>query len=174
MITLDELLQDPDYRRYFARTPRLKNTNRVYPPWTLYLQHSETGKWHSKGYDKYSDAYHAYKSLHEKGRVKNAAIASMGQGFRAPTKVVKVRGKYHIDAKGVKRQVTKLITWKPRLPIEEADHQWCPYCRRPTIFRLFNQHHALNHLVSQGITINPNIPRCSICGASELTGKIYR
>jgi len=174
LITLDELLEDKVYRSYFAKVPRIKNKNRVQPPWVLYLQHRETKQWHSKRFAKYGDAYAEYKRLNTLGKVMNASICSPGQGFSPPLAIAKIRGKFHTDAQGIKRQVTKPIAWKAAIPPEEEVHDWCPYCRRPTIFGYYTSHHALNHLQAVGISINPSLKRCSICGASTNVTKKWK
>lgn len=174
MITLDELLEDPAYRKYFAKVPKLKNKNRIEPPWMLYLQHKETKRWHGKRFNTYAEAYKEYKRLNGLGKVMNGAICCPGQGFKPPSRIVKVKNQYRTDSKGIRWQVTKAVPWKPKLPAEEEAHQWCPYCRRPTTFGYYAQHHALNHLTPQGISINPAVPRCSICGASTNVGQQHR
>lgn len=162
MITIVELLKDPVYKQFFLSVPKING------PFRLYLQLDNDRRWRAKDFSKYSDAFKLFKKLHQEGRVHDAAICSKKQGGQPPMRTVKVRNSYTINSRGEKVQVTRRVVWEPQLDMNDPDfHRWCPYCRRPTAFKYFAKHHALNHLVAKGITIDSEIRRCVICGSSE-------
>lgn len=159
MISMLELLEDVNYKRFLQTVPQLPAVDRLTPQWRLYVRMKGESKWRRREFDTYAQMFKFFKRLYKAGKVADAALNHKGIAFGAPTRVVRVKGKY---VKGV--QVTKEITWKPKLPGDEIqEHHWCPYCRRPTVFEYFTKHHALG---KANIYIDPSVPRCCICGAS--------
>lgn len=135
-------------------------------PWRLMVQLKGEHHWRTKRFATYKEAFTALKKLLP--RAADATINCAAVQFKPPMRVVRVKGKYFTDKKGNKTQVTRLITWAPRMPeFEYEEHHWCPYCRRPSTFKYFVQHHALPLRRTAGMPIDPGVLRCSICGASE-------
>ena len=168
MITLPELLRDEKYKAYFLKVPKLLSPN-ASQPWRLHIETKE-GKWLSKEFDTYPDAFRVLKKYLQAGKVRDAAISCRRQQFDPPTRVVRVKGKFVKNSQGELQQVTRVVTWKPNLgAVEETErHDWCPYCRRPVVFRAVKVHHALSaKRLGVGISIDPEVPRCPFCGASE-------
>ena len=166
MITIFDLLEDEDYKAFFIKNvklpPHLLNGKR----WRLWVQLKRNRQWKKKDFASYADAFKYFRASRD--HILDAAIGCPGYEFKPPSKVVRVKGKYHVGNDGVRRQVTKLVTWKPKLPLgEEEAHNWCPYCRRPTVFRQFSKHHALLASHTGGVGIDNRLLRCTICGASE-------
>jgi hypothetical protein len=160
MITIHELLEDKTYRQFFISKPAMP---KVYAqqgkkPWRLYVQMEADGRWSKKDLATYGDAFRLFKKF--RADCHDAAIVSRPVAFAPPNKLVRVRGQYLIGGDGVKRQVIKPVVWRPRLDGNETTHDWCCYCRRPTIFRWFSKHHAFPKDEQFDITER----RCSICG----------
>lgn len=143
MITLRELLRDdPLYRKWFMQVPHLTIPG-LQPPWRVFLQAEERGKWSRLDFPSYPEAYNW---LRERLRDNfDACIHSKRQSFKPP----------------VVRFKNKKLWW----PCPDA-HSWCVYCRRPTVFRLYNKHPALP-------TVDPTQRRCKICGARKAGMKQY-
>lgn len=161
MITLPELLEDPIYKAYFCRKPELPEVAYMCstPPWQLHVRTGRT--WLVASFDTYSLAFKALKpSLHS---VSDAAIVCKRYQSPPPYRTVRIKGKYKV-INGIRSQETRLVQWKPKLPMAEADHYWCGYCRRPTVFAYFRKHHALS---DNAVPIDSSVQRCTICGASE-------
>jgi hypothetical protein len=163
MITLPELLEDPKYKAYFCRKPELPAVALMCstPPWQVHLRYGR--KWEVLYADTYVEAFKALKPLLPE--ISDGAIVCKRFQSPPPMRIVKIKGKYK-TVNGVTTQETKLVPWKPKLPMAEADHYWCGYCRRPTVFAYFSKHHALG-LQSPGVPVDSSVMRCSICGASE-------
>lgn len=167
MLNIHDLLADPVYREFLTKRPTLpKHYTSANKPFRLYVLLKKDHKWHSKRFGTYDEAFTALKKYLP--HASDAAINCPGVGFSPPQRIVRIKGKYFTNAKGEKDQVTKLVVWLPKVPDGEfEDHNWCPYCRRPTVFRRFTRHHALPVSRTAGVPIDPTLLRCSICGASE-------
>lgn len=168
MLSIHDLLEDDIYKSFFCTPPKLPKGVKHATPWRLFIQRKSDGRWASKDFATYAEAFKRYRALAKKGLVKDATINCRTFSFGPPKRTVRVRGKYVIDSKGKRVQVTQRINWEPLLdPADPHDYLWCPYCRRHTGFDYYTSHHALNHLKKQGIVLDPSERRCHICGASE-------
>lgn len=168
MIPLSTLLEDPDYKEFFLKVPKLPavvySANQA-PPWRLYVLLKGDKNWRRKDFPAYAPAFKHLKRLLKSGKVEDAAINCRRFTSPPPLQSIRVRGKYVVGSDGVRRQVVKRVEWKPRYTRDDfEDHTWCPYCRRPTVFRYYARHHAMADL---GIAIDPSVQRCCICGASS-------
>jgi hypothetical protein len=158
------LVKDPHYARYLKTKPVLpdiaarKGWNPS-PPWVVYVQRQSDGPWGKKEFWKYKKALAFLERALELG-VHDAALNCKRMGFTPPIRFARVRGKYVVGSDGERRQATKRIWWQPRLMEGDAEHQWCMYCRRPTVFKYFSRHKRLG-------SVDSSVMRCSICGASE-------
>lgn len=167
MITIQELLEDATYKRFFLSQPVLPHIpiQRPTPPWRVYIQLDAGGKWRTKDCWKYTDAFLLVKQYLK--TCHDAAIQSRGVAFKPPYRKVKVtkNGKSVMvkGSNGEVSQMTRIVYWKPHIPADEGEHLWCPYCRRPTELKWFSRHHAFT-----GRTFDPGHQRCTICGASEM------
>lgn len=177
MITIHDLLKDPKYKEFFCQIPELPEHMTWNPeskPWRLYVKLKGEGHWRAKDYHTYKEAFLKLKRILP--RVNDAAITSKAKPFDPPHRVVRVKGKFQmnkqnqfvLDKQGNKKPITKLVFWKPQMsPDEFEEHHWCPYCRRPTVFKYFLTHHALTPRKLGGMGIDPSLKRCLICGSSE-------
>lgn len=167
MIPMSELIKDPAYREFLTTQPSVpaiaaqKRKGRS-KPWVVYVQRERGGPWGKREFWKYTKAF-AFFRLALKAGVHDCTINNRRVGFKPPQKWVRVKGKYVVGSDGKRRQVTKPVPWKPRAELLEGqpEHHWCKYCRRPTVFRYFRKHKAL-----EGVDIDSTVPRCCICGAS--------
>lgn len=162
-MTIHELLADPVYRSYFCRVPRLPPHPEGRPPWRLFVQLKGEQRWRSKNYETYAEAFKAFNRLRKEGKIHDAAINCRRASFPPPVAMVRIPGKYVRGSDGKERPAHKRMDWKPLIPEDVLPHDWCPWCRRPTVFRYFSSHHALNSL---GMPIDSSVMRCHICGAS--------
>jgi hypothetical protein len=165
LIPMSELVKDPTYRRFLEtkpKTPRFSRDQKMQssPPWVVYVQREQDGKWGKKEFWKYSEAFKFFRGWLKKG-AHDATINNKRYPTPPPERLVRIKGKFVTDSKGVRRQATKYIKWTPRLTPEDPLHHWCMYCRRPTVFKYFTKHKRLGQM------IDPTVRRCCICGASE-------
>lgn len=160
MITLKELLRDPQYRTYFSKVPKLpahyKPENK---PWKLMILKPGEKAWRTKRFGTYSEAFAALKKMLPV--IEDATINCPALGFMPPIKTVRLKGK--TDKKG--KPVLRTIVWKPQLTDDMETHYWCPYCRRPSIFKIA----TIAPRMRNGYVLPSPEPkmRCSICGASD-------
>lgn len=179
MITLPELLEDARYRKFFQTPPKMLKPLPGQLPWRVLVQRKSGGPWAKKEVATYADAFRIIRNTRRAGTLHDGTIQSRGIPFGPPQRIVKVtkggRPVYHLkdgkrvlDADGRPIQVTRTVDWdwRPLLPATEDAHDWCTYCRRPTVFRWFRSHHALRTAGLQGLA-DPSDRRCSICGARE-------
>lgn len=156
-ITIFELLKDPEYKKYFAQVPKLPNHYTAdILPWKLFVQMKDTHQWKQKRYGTYAEAYRALKKLLPK--IEDAAINCPGLGFRPPIKTVRPKGS--TDAKQFRSKI-----WRPALDTDHAPHQWCSYCRRPTVWKVLA---ARLKTFSGNVMITEPRFRCTICSSSEV------
>lgn len=163
MIPMSELIKDPDYKRFLTTKPKLPpisrdKTKMSTPPWVVYVQRDIDGAWGKREFWKYSEAFIFFKRAMKLG-VHDATINCRRIGFEPPSRFVRIKGKFIVDRKGVKRQATTLVYWKPAAHLEAFDHVWCKYCRRPTVFKFYKKHKRLG-------VVDSTTSRCCICGAS--------
>lgn len=170
MITLPELLKDKQFKEFFTTVPKTLVPKPGQKPWRLYVQAKADGPWAKKDYEKYADAFRRLATELKAGRIHDAAIQSRGIAFAPPTRVAKVTkgGKplIQVGANGKRQQKTVIVRWKPKLDPTDEGHIWCPYCRRPSVFRWFKSHHALRSNGLDGL-VDPSDRRCTICGVRE-------
>lgn len=177
MMTIHDLLEDKAYRDFLKTKPITPAISRdpakmTTPPWVVYVQKEQMGPWGKKEFWKYSEAYRFLMKA-VKLKVHDAALNNRRIPCKPPSKIVRIKGKFVVNRRGEKQQVTKAIVWAPKLPEGEMDHHWCLYCRRPTIFKYFRRHKALKMPY-----IDSSTPRCCICGSSArvatVQGERYR
>jgi len=162
LISMNELLRDPTYRAYFLKAPALPShygPERL--PWKLLVLKQGETVWRSKRFGTYQEAFEGFKRM--RPHISNAAINCPSLDFMPPIRTFRVKGKT-VKVGNKVMPLMKSRVWTPQLTYDMADHNWCPYCRRPSIFRM-----ALPAKRSVGGFIIEPIPaiRCIICGASE-------
>lgn len=166
MISMQELIKDKVFREYMRRVPRLGVHKS--DPWVVYIQKEAEGPWARKTMPEYSEAFRLF-SRYLKAGVHDAAIQCRPSAFRPPHRVVNVtRGGKPVMVKinGQEIQKTASVPWRPKLGIGDPHHTWCGYCRRPTVFKWFTKHHALDKSMVAGV-FDTTVLRCTICGVSE-------
>jgi hypothetical protein len=167
MITMSELLADTTYREYLLTIPKIPKPLRDpslsdKAPWVIFVQKNQGGPWGKKSFWKYSEAFAFFKKCLEL-KVYDLAFNCRKTDFGPPTKVVRIKGRYHTNSNGKRVQVTREVKWHWALPESEMDHFWCRYCRRPTEFKYYSRHKNF----PADFLIDRNVMRCCICGASE-------
>jgi hypothetical protein len=147
-ITMRELLDDPLFRKWISRPPKGFTLR---PSWTVYAQREENGPWARATFPNFVRAHNFFVKNFRQWH--DSALCCRNYDSRPP--VVRdpnnpAKRRYHA----------------PVLTIR--GHIWCPYCRRPTVFKMFAKHHAL-----KGRTPMP-VERCSICGIARTSIKEYK
>lgn len=173
LIRMAELVEDPFYNEFLDRPPlvpddRDRKASFRLKPWVVYVRRHADGKWGKREFWSYKKALKFLRYALKLG-VYDAALNNRRYWSAPPNRIVRVRGKYVQNSRGKTVQATKLVEWKPRteLLLEEEEHDWCGYCRRPTVYRHFGKHRMLGN-------VSPMIDRCSICGASRRIGPTYK
>lgn len=146
MRLLNLLKNDPIYKGWFQKPPApfkvfVPTQNR---PWRVFVQEKANGKWVKIDTPGYAQAYTQVKA-----RLRDSwdlTIHSCPQAWNPP--VVKI---------GKKR------FYNP-MPL---GHNWCSFCRRPTVFRRFKRHHNIPCAISS------EEKRCNICGIRLSSLKEY-
>lgn len=164
LISIHELLEDEKYRKYFLTRPTMPRAPRISPPWRLYVQLDTGQSWRKKDFWDYAEAVKYFAQLRKRG-LHDAAITCRPMAWTPPSKIVRVKGKFHKNSKGEMVPVTREVFWRPQMPADEEAHLWCPYCRRPTVFKAFARHHALSG--EYGKMMDPGAARCTICGIRQ-------
>ena len=175
-----DLLRENKALKEFFRTrvslpPHLKK--RGSEPWRVYVQMRENGPWAKRDFVSYAEAANFALRLQRKGawdwtvHCRSASFKPPGRWVNLtkngkPVYLTKGKGKdkeYVLrDGKKVQKQ-----RWVPmHMP---PGHQWCPNCRRPTVFRWFRRHHAFVEKPDAEFKVvyDPSHLRCTICGIRE-------
>lgn len=161
-ITIKELLKDEQFKKYFLTTPQLPDHYRGSKPWKLFVKLKGKDRWQAKRFETYKEAAVAFKKLLPK--LEDAAINSPALGFRPPIRNVRLKGQ-STTIRGQQSPVYRSVVWRPSLDADHETHYWCPYCRRPTVFRvLATRLHTIDHKSS--FLSAPRL-RCTICMASD-------
>lgn len=163
LITIKELLRDPQYKAYFTKVPKLPtHYTPEMRPWKLLVLKPDEHQWRSKRYGTYQEAFLGMKKMLP--IIDNAAINCPALGFMPPTRTVRIKNKF--DPK-TKKQLIRTTLWHPQIEADMAQHNWCPHCRRPSIFKLA----VLSRPLREGYRPIHGEPvlRCIICGVSERT-----
>ena len=168
-ITLRELLRDPVYRQWFRKTPTLNNFVPSGKPWRVYVQRDLEGSWAKADFETYAKA--ANYIIRNIKRFHDAALTCPSHAFHPPVLVSKEPRKVIVTVqlkggktKKVRRFAYRRYYWRPAM--ELYGHQWCPYCRRPTVFAYFSRHHTHRAIL-------PYELRCTICGVRRTFIKDY-
>lgn len=162
LISIHELLRDRQYREFFLKPPTLPdNYGPENEPWKLLVLKKGETHWRSKRYGTYSDAFAGLKTMLP--NIINGAINCPPLDFMPPIKNYKVKGKF-VGNGNHRRPLIVTKVWRPQLTADMGDHNWCPYCRRPSIFRyaILQRPSRSTFAATHG---EPEM-RCIICGAS--------
>jgi hypothetical protein len=146
-VTLHELVKDPVYRQWL-KTPPVGGFPQ-YTKFRVYVQRERDGRWAKRDFYDFKTAYNFLaKHLRE---WYDATLVTTNYASRPP--VVRVNN--------------KRAYYAPMLTME--GHQWCPHCRRPSVFDFFATHHAFTgHFKPL-----PFKRRCGVCGIADTAIKDY-
>lgn len=170
MITLRDLLKDPQYKQYFLKVPTLPgHYTPETKPWKLMALKRGEVQWRTKRFGTYREAFEATKKLLKNPDFFDVVINCPGLDWQPPIRVFKAKVKGKTNKDGSPLIVTRATVWKPMLDADMPNHHWCPYCRRPTKFGYFETHLAMTkqRMGRMGSAVDPTLMRCTICAASE-------
>lgn len=137
-ISFKELLQDPIFKAWTMKPPKLQSVATISHPWFVYVKREE--RWGRKEFISYTSAFNWLVAKLKGGTIEDAAIHCKRQWYAPPR--VKVAGKR---------------TFWPMPPA----HRWCGLCRRPVVYNTFSKHHAMPPYSAS------YEPRCTVCGARQ-------
>jgi hypothetical protein len=164
LITIRELLRDPQFKEYFVKVPQLpEHYTPDALPWRLLVMKQGESVWRGKRFGTYQEAFAGFKTMLPK--IENAAINCPGLNFRPPLRTVKVKGKFHTEGRLKGKPVVKTLVWKPRLEADHERHEWCGYCRRPSIF--VDKGLGARMLNGTRLPATRIAHRCMICGTNS-------
>lgn len=167
MIPIHELLEDKTFERYFTTVPHL------YPiqadgrlVWRVWVKPSPTSPWRKKDVARYSNAVELVTTRLDD--IYDAAIQCRGRGYEPPVRRVAVTrgGVPQLDTDG--KRIVKRIVWRTPADLTQAygPHDWCFYCRRPTVFAYIRNHHAFKGSALEAFP-SDTVRRCTLCGVSH-------
>lgn len=147
-ITLRELLKDSNYKKWFLTKPvhHSEFGAPVDGKWRVWAQEEAGGRWSRKNVTTYAAGVRLISKLLKRGWHDMSLTSGVWQS-RPP-----------VVSSGGKRRYLAIV---PR------GHEWCGYCRRPTRFIYFKQHHALPWAPLS------KEPRCTVCGMRAAGVKQY-
>jgi hypothetical protein len=166
MLTFEEQLEMyPQLKEYMTKNVKVPKLPRLTPPWRVYGQRHNGGRWAKKDFPTYALAFQFWKANRHKYH--DMSITCKVQPWDPPGRIVKLtRGGQPLmvrTSRGKKIQATRLIPVKA-----PADHEWCMYCRRFTVFTWFSKHHAFPGTMAY--LMDQTAMRCTICGVRRQTG----
>ncbi len=127
--TIRELLDDPAYRRFMKQLPS-PEPKAIGLPWFVYAQKGQL-QWRGKGFVTYADAWPTFVKVVRNDAYVDVALVSKRVLYKMPP------------------EIAHIMSW----PFE-----WCPRCRRPTMYELFKRHHAM-----RGNIFASRAARCVFC-----------
>ena len=130
--SLMSLVDDPVYRRYIRTIPTLPDNISHGSPWAVWAV-TRAGKWRGGKFGTYREAWGVVVKALRNPRIEDVSIVSRRKLFRSPG------------------SLAHLV-----LP----PYEWCPRCRRPSMYQLFRSHHA----IEKWVPMDPGHPRCIYCG----------
>lgn len=161
-ITLRELLRDPVYKAWFLKKPKLKTASQRWRVWVKlpgkgwahrdFPTFNEAMKWFVPRFKQMEDAAVACLSVESKPPV-------VRTGFK--TVVIKKVNPRTAEVTRVKQKVPIRQLWSNLPGRVPAEHRWCGYCRRPTVFGWYKHHHALP------LVFASYERRCRVCGVKQ-------
>lgn len=175
MIPIGELLEDKTFQKFFTTTPHMypHQAARV-DGWRLWVKFNANSPWRRKDVAQYQSGVNFVLSRLDDGTIYNAVLQCRGVSYKPPTRKFLIRDPKTqqpvlvVDSKGrVSKKVLEKV-WAPDSGLiqEYGPHDWCFYCRRPTVFAYFRKHHAF-----AGTALEPyydgSIRRCAVCGISH-------
>ena len=154
--TIRSLMEDPTYRAYMKRVPRLPANLRTGDPWQVWADRGE-GRWATVLRPTYADAWRTFLTLYRSDNRPDVTVVSRRMFYAPPGEwyKVRVRDKSQIGAHIEYR-------WRQTFFWDEIDLHWCGRCRRPVYWMpLFSNHHAVKRFPAAAEDDNY---RCIICG----------
>jgi len=147
---------DAQFKKFLTTPAKLKYPRAGQTPWRLFVQRTRGGPWAHKSYPSYPEAYNALRKYLP--TCHDAAINCKPQGFEPPM----VRQNYKVRLRSANSAAKPKFVVKTRqlyIPMPFG-HNWCPFCRRPTVFKRMK-----SHALYKSIHMEDNPSRCTLCGA---------
>lgn len=141
--TLRELLNDPVFRLYYQRVPRLPENLQWGEPWQVWAV-THDGRWGSRLYVEYRDAWAKVMDCYKNpAKFRDVCIVSRRMMFDPPRHAFWPASRFN----------------------------WCSRCRRPSEFRQRSpEHHALR---SQPVLTDDEPRRCYYCGIRKTAMRFW-
>jgi hypothetical protein len=171
MMPIGELLEDKTFRKFFTSTPPMYETQLNRDAWRIWVKPTADKPWRRKDVREYQRGARFILSGLENGSLYDAVLQSRGVSYKPPTRRLRVmhQGKpvIIVDGKGVAKPKINIIVWDTpaALTQEYGRHDWCYYCRRPTVFGYFAYHHNFRGTLLESF-YDGATRRCAVCGIS--------
>jgi hypothetical protein len=157
--TMRALMDDPIFKAYMKKIPRLHHANTYGDPWQVWVRTLE-GKWRTGQFPTYRDVWPVFVKALRTDSAADVCLTSRRVFYAPPGEWRRVK---------VKRKPTAinpspyLIEQRWRQTFQwDAGLEWCGRCRRPSYWMpLHDKHHALRR--QPAITYDDN-ERCVYCG----------
>lgn len=169
MIPIGELLDDKTFRKFFTETPSMYPVQLTRDAWRVWVKTTPTTPWRRKDVREYqSGVRHILRGV-DQGSLHDAVLQSRGVSYKPPTRRVRVmhRGQpvMQVGRDGVaKPRIDTLVWCTPATLVQDyGPHEWCFYCRRPTVFSYFARHHNFVGTPLEAFYDN-TVRRCCVCG----------
>lgn len=151
--SLHTLLEDPVFRTYMKTPPRLPPSLSHGNPWAVWAR-TTAGRWRGGQFETYASAWAVTVKAMRNPTVQDVSLVSRRRLFDPPVEIQEYK---------VRMKLTGLIQvrYRERYPLAHLidwPYEWCPRCRRPSMFELFTKHHAVPTM------IDSCKPRCVFCG----------
>jgi hypothetical protein len=162
--SMRSLMEDPLFRQYMKKPPRLPMNLRTGNPYQLWVRR-ENGNWGTTLRPTYADAWRVFLH-HYKAGDRDVTLMSRRVFFAPPGEWYRV--KIRLDKARVSPSTGEVTThrlewrWRQLFFWDDTDLHWCGRCRRPVYWQpLYEGHHAIRRMVA--FTEEDNY-RCNICG----------
>jgi hypothetical protein len=147
----------PRFKEYAETPPKIYKAQRALdgPLWWVYVQLEEGTRWRRVGTRLWKEGM----ELVQAKTPFDWAITSKRRGYLVPTYTkinpqTKIPYKVKVGNEVVDKQ------FRMKMP---PGHQWCRWCRRPTLFLYFAKHHSFVNAKAY----DPTRRRCLICGGAQ-------
>lgn len=155
-VTTKELLGDKYYAAWFAKPPPEDNAAISSKRWVVWIE-AKPGQWTSRRFRNWKKAQKFFRAH----QADYYDITLVDMRPHKPPLLRRDSGRRHKNGQPIYETF-----WWPFPAFVEPGHKWCPYCRRPTVFRYYRNHHALVRIAPSGVRlpIDHTKLRCRVCG----------
>lgn len=170
MVRMQDLVEHEDFWNWMHKEPKqpqVNGTNSLGLGWVVMVQREENGPWGRVRVETYDEGLSKLERWLDR-EIWDVALLNLRREYPPPLLGYQTKKR----KKAVRNSRGELLyhTWERidvpvrwRWPTPHGE-RWCPHCRRPTKFRVFRRHPAINcDPMMKRIDLVAE-PRCSVCG----------